>query len=146
MRKSKMINKTIHLSKSKNISNENRQEWGMSLLTRLLTELCNESKGGSIYAENPSEEPGFKLTINKEKVLHKVSPYRVIAPDQSSKVNAFIGFINGVVFEQSPATMAAGVLEVVFDDEETPRRFTVFSRRSSALGDFIQIDQFGGHL
>lgn len=79
-------------------------------------------------------------------MLNKRAESRVVAPEQSKYIHEFISYLNREVFQQSHSSMLAGLLEVIFEDEEKPRHFTVYSRRSGALGDFLQIDQFSEHL
>ena len=135
----------LQLNKTSNLPSFKKDGWDKLLLSRLLTEI-SVKRGGSIYAESEGDFVEFRVTQQKEKMLNKGSEYKVITKNTPSILNRFITYINKDIFKLSPSSMCAGILEVKFDCEDRSRLYTVYSRRSGAMGDFIQIDQFNEHL
>jgi hypothetical protein len=132
----------LEMEKAKNISKENPDSWGKSMLSRILTEMSNEGKTGCVYAEHPSENKGFYYTPEKQNLIIKRENARLIIPDQSIYVHQFINYIIRKVFYQESGWITAGLLAIQFSDEDKKRYFCVFARCSGRLGDFIKIDQF----
>lgn len=138
-----MKNVFIELKKIKNVPSSNDFSWSELLLARLLTELAKEGHfRGSIF----SEDGQFKISCEQQKVLTKNDNTKTIVEYNSSKLTRFISYINRDLFKLKPSSMCCGILRVKFEDENFERLFTVYSRRSGQLGDFIQIDQFQNHL
>ena len=139
------ISELQEIEKTENVPSIKNEDWGRLFLSRLLTEI-SENYGGSVYAEENEGEVEFRATIHKEKMFYKGDQYKVLAKYSPFQLNKFVTFINKEIFKLEQSSLCSGILKVKFKDEDEKRMYTIFSRRSGALGDFIQIDQFKSHL
>lgn len=142
-----METELLELEKTIDLPGQDEQFSPKILLARLLSEIAlDEHYTGAVFAEADDNFVEFKVSLHRQYFLTKTGDIKTIARYHISNLTRFVTYINRDLFKLKPASMCSGILRVKFADEEHERLFSVFSRRSGTLGDFIQIDQFKNHL
>lgn len=137
----------LEICKTKDLPKTSEGSWSKHMVERLLTELAiKEHYTGSVYAESEKNIVEFKVSTGRQKALTKSGNNKTVATFDSRQLTRLITYINGEIFQLKKRSMCCGILKVIFADEQHERLFSIFTRRSGALGDFLQIDQFKNHL
>lgn len=120
--------------------------WPQALLGFLLTPLANRARRGSVFGELSGESVELRVALQSEQVLTKSLPVDRTCALPLGRFLEFVTYLSRDLLGAEPPTLACGIVRVRFEDENDPRLFTAFVRRSGVLGAFFQLDQFPAHL
>lgn len=124
----------------------NSENWEENLLLFLVNKMICEGDFSSIYVEtlNADASVKFYLSTDRELMTNKESIAKRIYSMSFEKFVWFLNYINKCICKSNIATIGSCILSIL--DNKKRYNFSVYSRKSTILSCFLQIDRFKDHL